>query len=462
MFAISRLLLMWCIGFVNPSLGINEEEFQILEDLKVSKAINVCYDCDNLTSKISSQKLLSKHGYTGSVSRLSDCQRIVPKSVSVVMSLSKVESFNAAINLIHMDWGVKYPSVFLIKSDNADNKLDSVKTIKINQQILFVFLPSLTVYEAYTVNEIQTVRRLSHFERYGVIPSMIRTVIDSPIPYLLQRRSNFHGIHFRTMVEKEAGYLRLDPDYKSKARFFENNRTYDVTGMTYGLFPDLLTLMEKQMNFTTTLYKREDGIWGVVNKLDNGSYSMKGMIANLANGEADFVATSFAITYDRMPFAGKQKLVYSNIHKLKFFPDYLPPIVKEFGAFFIKKDRVEAHAWTTYSNPLALDLWMGLWLSALVTSALLLVIEGKVKCSHPFELWKTYVRNLWLTFSSNFGGGKVGTPYANQSHRVAVVTFLLSGSVIWMSYRASMTSELSVLHETLPFSNPTELAQTDY
>ena len=70
---------------------------------------------------------------------------------------------------------------------------------------------------------------------------------------------------------------------------------------------------------------------------------------------------------------------------------------------------------------------------------------------------------LWTTFTANFGGKPSKPPdKSNAPQRILVFTYLLAGSIMWMSYRASMTSELSVQHKTMPFNNIEGLLDSDY
>jgi hypothetical protein len=43
-----------------------------------------------------------------------------------------------------------------------------------------------------------------------------------------------------------------------------------------------------------------------------------------------------------------------------------------------------------------------------------------------------------------------------------IFTSLLAGTVVWISYRASLTSELSVAKKKLPFNDLESLSNTDY
>ncbi len=75
----------------------------------------------------------------------------------------------------------------------------------------------------------------------------------------------------------------------------------------------------------------------------------------------------------------------------------------------------------------------------------------------------TFVGWFWMTFSANFGGKpKNPLPKKVASNRVILFTCLIVGTVIWIGYRASLTSELSVTEISYPFNSPESILGTDY
>jgi hypothetical protein len=64
---------------------------------------------------------------------------------------------------------------------------------------------------------------------------------------------------------------------------------------------------------------------------------------------------------------------------------------------------------------------------------------------------------------ANFGGNPVPSKLDTiQSYRFVIFTSLLAGTVVWISYRASLTSELSEAKKKLPFNDLESLSNTDY
>jgi hypothetical protein len=71
-----------------------------------------------------------------------------------------------------------------------------------------------------------------------------------------------------------------------------------------------------------------------------------------------------------------------------------------------------------------------------------------------------------MVFSANFGGHNVAQ-FSNKyqpssSYQITVFFLLLGGSIIWISYRAFLTSELSIIKKKVPFSDLEGLHKSGY
>ena len=141
--------------------------------------------------------------------------------------------------------------------------------------------------------------------------------------------------------------------------------------------------------------------------------------------------------------------------------DLLPAITNTKADIFIKKIETEALSWNAFLNPLSIELWITLISVAAIISYFLTTIE-RASCSLTNELWISgFMKNLWVAFTANFGG-KPSCVQNNVTHRIVLFDCLLVGSIIWMAYRASFTSELSVIKLKLPFNNLESLLKSDY
>ena len=107
-------------------------------------------------------------------------------------------------------------------------------------------------------------------------------------PDFVTRRSNFHGLNLKAMVEVSGTNMALNKNYKTEAKFNSNNDTYIVNGYTYGILNDVLHILQNQLNFSTQLYKRKDAQWGYIYNQSDGSFKGTGMVGDIFFKRADF------------------------------------------------------------------------------------------------------------------------------------------------------------------------------
>ena len=145
--------------------------------------------------------------------------------------------------------------------------------------------------------------------------------------------------------------------------------------------------------------------------------------------------------------------------------DMLPAIVPSYAELFIKSvDMVEV-SWTTYFNPISTNLWLMLVFVAILIAIVLSGIEklmplSKLKYTRMIML-KHFISHYWIAFKSNFGG-KPALVHKNNSYQIAVFVCLLAGSVVWIFYRAFLTSELSIIKFKQPFNDLESFLASDY
>ena len=111
-----------------------------------------------------------------------------------------------------------------------------------------------------------------------------------------------------------------------------------------------------------------------------------------------------------------------------------------------------------------MELWLALIGTALVISGILTAIGRLSTSLDKLFLWNLmsdYTGNFWLALKANFGG-KPSSPPKCATSRITLFVCLLAGSVIWMAYRASFTSELSVTKLNLPFNDAESLVKSNY
>ena len=139
--------------------------------------------------------------------------------------------------------------------------------LNIGQEVYFFKQSSKEMFESYIINNMTIKRKLGIISNGKFIwnPGMNQNI--------LLRRSNFQGITLKAMTEFSGVLMNAFSNYTQFAAFFPNNETYLVNGYTYGLFHDILKVLESRLNFTTNIYKRKVTAWGYVYPQPNGSYT---------------------------------------------------------------------------------------------------------------------------------------------------------------------------------------------
>ena len=137
-------------------------------------------------------------------------------------------------------------------------------------------------------------------------------------------------------------------------------------------------------------------------------------------------------------------------------------IYSEKAELFIGNMDEEEISWTTFLNPFSVRLWITLIGMAFVISSTITCIESIYSPKETYAwFFLNYLGNLWFALKANIGG-KPSTVQPNYAHRIVLFYCLLAGSIVWMAYRASLTGELSIIKQNLPFNDMESLLKSDY
>ena len=143
----------------------------------------------------------------------------------------------------------------------------------------------------------------------------------------------------------------------------------------------------------------------------------------------------------------------------------LPAIAPSYAELFIKSEDIEEVAWTVYLNPISTNLWLILIFVAIIIAIVLSAIEKLLNLSTLNQSYmislKNFISHYWIAFKSNFGG-KPASVHKINSYQIVVCICLLAGSIVWMFYRAFLTSELSIIQLKQPFNDLESFLASDY
>ena len=188
----------------------------------------------------------------------------------------------------------KTSSLTLLVNSKQFDDISSSINVTIDRKVLLIHEISQEVHEIYHINNKSIQQKLGTFDKTTYAFKWENVQKD-----FVERRSNFHGITLRAMTETTGNEIALYPNFTKTATFFPNNETYLVTDYVYGIFFDVLMELQKQLNFTTILYKRKEIAWGFVYPQNDGTFEATGIVGDLFFDKVDMVVAPLAIFYRR-------------------------------------------------------------------------------------------------------------------------------------------------------------------
>ena len=139
----------------------------------------------------------------------------------------------------------------------------------------------------------------------------------------------------------------------------------------------------------------------------------------------------------------------------------MPPIDKSSVNLFIKLED-ENVSWKIFLDPISTKSWLIIIIiSATISCALLLIERLHFGSVHQNRFVIKYLENFWVAIKANLGG-KPSSKVNINSYKTVLFFCLLGGSIVWMHYRASFTSHLSIAQFKLPFNDLESFSQSDY
>ena len=335
----------------------------------------------------------------------------------------------------------KVKSLFIILA-NADafefimNNLN----VEIDQKVFVVKIPSLEVFETYVINEHKIKRRLG---RISVDSS--RLIWDPSLEKnLIKRRFDFYGKQLKVMTEEYKPTVVFDPSYKKLAPYYPQNETYLVNGFISGIHYDILTALQNQLNFTTRIYKREDGIWGFVQKHSNETYTASGMVGDLFYQNADLIVADLTFNLDRNIFID--------------FTIYINP--DDYGLYIMSHFEAMELDYDLFLAPFTLELWIMISIIVILISSANTIIIQKF-CSGSSS---SVIEILLNVFSALVFGGKFPKTLIDdkKSYRLITLISMLGGLVIWIAYRSFLSAELAIVIKKYPLHDLESLSKTKF
>ena len=351
--------------------------------------------------------------------------------IALMKSMSEQGMFLDCIQKLY------YSENFLLVISQDDDLLDENEEIEIDQQIYFL-TPSLDLYEKYTINNQLIQQILGHFVDDMYIPE------ESIEQNFLKRRQNFYGSKLIALALEYHKNLRID-NIKN-APYFPSNKTFDVTGLVQGSLFEVWTILQNNLNFTTKIYSRMDNKWGIPIQHPNGSINVPdGIIKDGMDGSADILMASISILYSR----------YLVI-------DYLVPLYNLASGIYIDKDSIQDSLhFEVYHKPFDKWTWTIL-ISASLIVAISIFLTTKVLIQGNLD-YLDFIDIFAKSLKANLGNASF-TPksYKFHSSQMTIFVALMTGNIIWISYKGALLSKLIEPRFDKPFHDLESLAKSNY
>ena len=328
--------------------------------------------------------------------------------------------------------------VMLISHDEQFQKIYNNLELEINHQVFLLNESSQEIYETYIVNNQHIRRKLGHIEKS--INEFIWT--ENVNPNFYKRRANFHGLALKAVTEFSGLNMNAHSNYIKNAPFYSNNQTFLVNGYIYGFFNDLLHLLEYKLNFTTSIYKRKGKtIWGFIYPQSNGSYIGTGIVGDIFFERADIAVAPLAILFKR-----------------SLYIDYLPPVSQYNAAIYIPL-LDESIDLKLFISPFTTNVWIIIFIVSILTA----IMKFTIFCYYDSINVLEFVSAIWTSFIAYFGGKPTKKSFDTQTpYKIIILTSLLCGSLIWISYRSHLTSALFIKRKELPFTDLKTFLKTNW
>ncbi len=164
------------------------------------------------------------------------------------------------------------------------------------------------------------------------------------------------------------------------------------------------------------------------------------------------------------------QLIYDNVRSTVL--DYLVPITTDVDGMVINKHGLEEISWLTFFKPLTNQVWTLLLLNAFFILCVMRLLEWGYYTSTPtyvakmlsFKKLMDLIGDFWMVGTSYFGRPANDKQRINTSSAISVlflVVFFI-GNIVFMSYKSSLTAELAVKRDKIPFNSLEELFQSEY
>ena len=141
---------------------------------------------------------------------------------------------------------------------------------------------------------------------------------------------------------------------------------------------------------------------------------------------------------------------------------FLPPLGEETFGFYVQAANDNGMSWDVFVQPFHGNLWFSMLLFSAICSTLLLITISLLKEEASVRHFLKNLAHLEIFFIASYFGKAIkisstGKKF-NLFYKATLFSISASGLIIFIAYKASLTSELSVRNIKLPFNSIDGLA----
>ena len=126
------------------------------------------------------------------------------------------------------------------------------------------------------------------------------------------------------------------------------------------------------------------------------------------------------------------------------------------GGLIIQKQRkYDLIDLRTFNYPLKMTVWAG------ILGSVSIIVVARIIARNSIDS-TTFLDVAWESFAPYFGGWFQRELNERNSYKILTFVTLFCGNIIWMSYQASLTVDLSSPTTKIPFSNLETFSETNW
>ncbi len=339
--------------------------------------------------------------------------------------------------------------IIIGSSKNLHNTIKNV-LIDINRLVLFLNTDNYVMEEIYHINnepERKVVAKIN--------PGNANIIWSGKKITNIYHRSNLNSMSLKAIMSKNwYPTIYYHPKNMSNVKWRKDGSGASWANVSQenflGTFAESLKILETDLNFTTSMkMTKKKGIG--FPKIKNGTLAgWTGLIGELYAGRTDMLLISAVNTLEKHG-------VLSFLHQMD---------THTLGLVTSVEAGNEENEWLMYLMPFKGELWQGVYLASILFIGILFINQLAFKdfgeIFNYMFLSESFLYYWMMLFT--FFGLPTRTYKRREliSFEKSLIACLFCGTVTFISYRAALTSKLSIKHYSQPFSSPEGLYESNF